>query len=60
MSSEVLTIYMLVICTLKASQLRVTTETLLNVAIAQQPIDCERILNTFIITKVEYRWLNYC
>ena len=51
---------MLVICTLTASQLRVTTETLLNVAIAQQPIDCERILNTFIITKVEYRWLRYC
>ena len=51
---------MLVICTLKALQLRVTTETLLNVAIAQQPIDCECILNTFIITKVEYRWLKYC
>jgi hypothetical protein len=46
---------MLVICTVKTSQLRVTTETLLNVAIAQQPIDCEYRLNTFIMTKVEYR-----
>lgn len=45
---------MLVICTVKTSQLRVTTETLLNVAIAQQPNDCEYRLNTFIMTKVEY------
>ena len=44
---------MLVICTLRVSQLRVTTETLLNVAFAQQRIDCEKYLNAFIMTKVE-------
>ena len=46
---------MLITCTVKTQKLRVTTETLLNVAIAQQPTDCEYCLNTFIITKVEYR-----
>ncbi|WP_296237887.1 hypothetical protein [Psychrobacter sp. UBA5136] len=44
---------MLEICTLDGLSLRVTNETLLNVAIAQQPIDCERSLNNSIIIKAE-------
>ena len=47
-------IIMLVICILPALWLRVTTETLLNVAFAQQRVDCEYLLNTFIMAKAKF------
>ncbi len=40
--------------TLSALWLRVTTETLLTVAFAQQPIDCEYLLNNFIMAQARY------
>ena len=45
---------MLAICIVMATWLRVATETLPNVAFAQQRVDCEHLLNTPILTKVEY------
>lgn len=39
--------------TLSALWLRVTTETLLTVAFAQQRVDCEYLLNTFIMAKAK-------